>query len=223
MKPWIELGRAKVAGTSELVLRQRDDTFVIRVDGQELMSSRLYGSEKKLAEIGCAGLTGAGVRVLIGGLGLGYTLRAALDTVGPKAEVVIAEISPAVVEWNRTYLGHLASRPLDDPRVTLFVGDVGAAIREAPGKFNAILLDVDNSAEALCLPSNDSLYTKAGLIATGRALRPHGVYGVWTSERTPSFERRLRGVGFQVEVHDVRARAAKAGLMHAIYIGRRGP
>jgi spermidine synthase len=222
VKPWVELGRARVAGTSELVLRRRDDTYVIRVDGQELMSSRLYGSEKKLAELGCAGLTGPGVRVLIGGLGMGYTLRAALDTVGPAAEVVIAEISPAVVEWNKTHLGHLAGQPLQDPRVTLFVGDVGGAIREAPGGFDAILLDVDNSAEALCLPSNDSLYTPHGLAASRRALRPNGRYGVWCSERTPSFERRLRAAGFEVKVHDVRARDAKGGLMHAIYLGYRG-
>jgi spermidine synthase len=216
MKPWIELGRARAPGGGELTLHQRDREFVIRVDGAELMSSRVHGSEEALAEVGIP--TGAAApRVLVGGLGMGFTLRAALDAVPARGEVVVAEISDAVVEWNRGPLAELAGAPLADRRVAVHVGDVGEAIRG--GRFDAILLDVDNSPHALTRPGNDALYSERGLAAARKALRPGGRLAVWSAVRAPAFERRLRRGGYQVSVHSARARGDRGGASHVIYVG----
>ena len=215
MKPWIELARVRPPGSGELSLHRRDRDLVIRVDGQELMSNRSVGSEQALATIGCAGV-GDG-RVLLGGLGLGYTLGAALAALGPRAAVVVAEISDVLVEWNRTVVGPEAAAALADPRVRVAIGDVGAAM--TPGGFDAILLDVDNSPHALTRPGDDGLYGERGLARAFAALTPGGRLAVWSAVRAPSFGRRLGAAGFTVAVHDVPARAG-SGAEHTIYLGR---
>ncbi|MBE7454338.1 MAG: hypothetical protein HS111_37450 [Kofleriaceae bacterium] len=217
MKPWIELARAPAPGGGELSLHRRDRELVIRVDGQELMSSRRHASEDHLAAVGCAGV-GAG-RVLIGGLGMGFTLRAALAALPAGARLVVAELSAAVVAWNRELLGPEAAATLRDPRVRLEIADVAALLTE-PGGYDAILLDVDNSPHALTQPANRSLYAAAGLAAAHRALRPGGRLAVWSAERAPPFSRRLTAAGFAVELHDARAHRGR-GATHTIYVGRR--
>lgn len=220
MKPWIELARARADGGGELSLHRRDDELVIRVDGQELMSSRRHASEEALATLGCAGLTGAAPRVLIGGLGLGFTLRATLALVGPRAEIVVAEISPVLVEWNRTVVGPEVAAALADPRVRVHVGDVAEPMAER-GHLDAILLDVDNSPHALTRPANAGLYAPRGLARAHAALRPGGRLAVWSAAPYPAFQRHLAAAGFAVETHTTRARGARGGTPHTIFIGRR--
>jgi spermidine synthase len=220
VKPWIVRGRARAEGGGELTLHQRDHEFVIRVDGRELMSSRRHGSEDELARIGCAGL-GPSPRVLVGGLGLGFTLRAALEVLPAGARVVVAELVDAVVAWNRDVLGHLAGHPLRDPRVEVIVGDVADAIR-APGEgFDGILLDMDNGPEALVRADNAALYAPAGLAAVRAALRPGGAVAVWSADRDEAFARALRRAGFDARVHDVEIVPGRRGARHAIFVGRR--
>ena len=218
MKPWVELARAKPEGTGVLSLHQRGDEYVIRVDGELLMSSRRHESEDRLATIGCAHMRGTAPRVLVGGLGMGYTLRAVLDLLPPRGEVVQAEISADVVEWNRGVLGPLAGRPLDDPRTRVHLGDVLDAMRAAPAAYDAILLDIDNSPHALTRAANRALYDERGLRAALRALRPRGCLAVWSAAETPEFERRLKKAGFAVESHVAHARPGGGGR-HTIYTG----
>jgi len=226
MVPWRELGRAKLgAGTSsansELVLAQRGDEFAIRLRGAELMNSRSHASEEALAKLGCAGLGDrSGARVLIGGLGMGFTARAALDALPRDAQVTIVELVPEVVEWNRTHLAELAKRPLDDPRVTLKVGDVADVIAAQQEQWNAILLDVDNGPDAFTAPSNAKLYGLKGLIACRRALIPGGALAVWSVEDDNKFTDRMRGAAFEVDKQRVPARP-NSTVKHVIWVGRR--
>lgn len=221
MIPWQLLGKAQAPGGGTLTLHQRGDEYVIRVDGRELMSSRAHGSEESLARIGCRDLQGrARPRVLVGGLGMGYTLRATLDVLPAGAEIVVAELVDAVVTWNRGPLAHLAGRPLEDPRVSVEVADVGALLRRPGPRFDAILLDVDNGPQGLTRRANHALYTDAGLTAARRALRPGGCYAVWSASRHRDFARRLGRAGFRVETHDARARKAGRSPLHTIYTGR---
>jgi len=194
--PWETLGRALVSpgSSSELVLYRRGGEYVIRVDGRELMSSRAHGSEEAMATLACRSL-GPSSRVLVGGLGLGYTVRAALDSLPADAELVVAEIAPAVVEWNRGPLAHLAGRPLDDPRVTVHGADVAALLR-AGKRYDAILLDVDNGPAALTRKANQALYGDSGVATAKAALRPGGVFAVWSSDPDRRFTSRLRRAGF---------------------------
>jgi spermidine synthase len=218
---WKRLGRAQTPDGLELVLSQRGDEFRINADKFELMSSRLHGSEEELARLACAPLASTPApRVLIGGLGLGYTLRAALDALPDSAKVVVAEIVPAVIEWNRTLLGHLAGRPLDDRRVQIEPRDVGAVLRTTVSRFDAILLDVDNSPHALTCKTNHILYQDAGIAAAKQVLRPAGVLAVWSAVPDPAFERRLRRAGLSAESVRVRARGDKGGSEHTIFLGR---
>jgi spermidine synthase len=224
--PWETLGRARAEGGGELVLYRRGGEYVIRVNGRELMSSRAHGSEAALAELACARLTGgsgsesAAPRVLVGGLGMGYTLRATLDLLPATASVVVAEIVPEVVEWNRGPLAALAGDPLRDPRVTVEVGDVGALLRRTTTRFDAILLDVDNGPIALTRKANQSLYADPGLVLAKRCLRPAGVMAVWSAAPDDRFVRRLTRAGFAVETHDVPARGVAGGPKHTIFVGR---
>jgi spermidine synthase len=218
MIPWAVLGRARAPEGGELVLYQRGGEFVIRVGGRELMSSRAHGSEEELAALACPDV-GPGARVLIGGLGLGYTVRATLDHVPADAQVVVAEIVPAVIEWNRGPLAHLAGRPLDDPRVAVCESDVGRVLRRGP-RWNAILLDVDNGPVALTRKGNHGLYTEAGLAAAKAALRPRGVLAVWSATPDRRFVGRLHKAGFKAEAVDVPARGVAGGPMHTIFIAR---
>ena len=191
-------------------------------DGKSLMSSRMHGSEEALAAFACRRL-GATERpcVLVGGLGMGFTLRATLDLLPRDAKVVIAELVPAVVEWNRGQLGPLAGHPLKDRRVQIEVGDVAVVLRLAPSHFDAVLLDVDNGPAAFTTSQNSGLYDDRGLAAIRAALKGDGVLAVWSAREDRKFEQRLRYAGFTVEVERVRGRLKKGGPRHTIFLARR--
>jgi len=224
MTPWIFLDSAQVPGNGgELCLYQRGDEFSIRIRGHgELMNSRVHGSEDALAEHTCVRLEDRlHPRLLIGGLGMGFTLAAALRRVGDQAEVVVAELVPAVVAWNRGPLGEQAGNPLQDPRVTIHEGDVAHILKAEQQTFDAILLDVDNGPAGLTRKENDWLYSLDGLNAAYAALRPQGVLAVWSAGPDKAFMQRLRKVGFKVDEVRVRAHGTK-GARHIIWFATRG-
>lgn len=223
MIPWEFIDRAGVPGSDrELRLYRRGGEFSIRVAGCELMNSRMHGSEDALAEYACDRIAGRpSPRVLIGGLGMGYTTAAALGRLGHGARVVVAELVPKVVAWNREHLGALAGHPLADPRVTVREADVSRIIMEESRAWDAILLDVDNGPGGLTRRENDRLYGPAGLAAAYSALRPAGVLAVWSAAADPAFTRRLRQSGFTVDEVGVRARDTR-GSRHTIWLARRG-
>ncbi|MEO8383064.1 MAG: spermidine synthase [Acidobacteriota bacterium] len=217
MIPWTLLDRAPLPDSSdEIRLYQRGAEYAIRVANYELMNSRVHGSEEALAELAFAKLAGRSrMRVLVGGLGIGYTLAAALRGLDAGGEAVVAELVPAVVKWNRGPLAALAGHPLDDPRVLVLEKDVARVIRENRGGFDAILLDVDTGPRALTHEDNRRLYDAAGLRVAYAALRPRGVLAIWSGGRDPAFTRRLSEAGFTVE--EVRARArGEGGRAHYI-------
>jgi spermidine synthase len=182
------------------------------------MNSRVHGSEDALAELACQKLADRPhARVLIGGLGMGFTLAAALQQLGPGAEVVVAELVPEVVTWNRELLSALAGHPLEDPRVTVYEGDVGQLIGAERDAYDAILLDVDNGPEGLTRKENDSLYSPAGLRAALAALRPRGILGVWSITPDQPFSKRLKQAGFNVE--EIRVRNRHGGGRYMIWLG----
>jgi spermidine synthase len=221
--PWVHLDTAKTPGGGQLRLMQRGAEFSIRLGANELMNSRLSGSEEALAAIPCARIRGRPApRVLIGGLGMGFTLRAALAALGGQAEVVVAELVPAVVEWARGPMASLFGDCLRDPRVCLREGDVGRLIGSARSAYDAILLDVDNGPEGLTRQANDSLYDSTGLRAARIALRPAGILAVWSSGPDRSFTARLRGAGFGVEEIRARANGAGGGARHVIWVATAG-
>jgi spermidine synthase len=222
MKPWELLGESRTPDGTRLTLMKRDRELVIFADGKILMSSRMHGSEEALATLACAHVKDATApRVLIGGLGLGYTLRATLDVLPPHASVVVAELVPAVVAWNRGPLGPLATHPLDDPRVSVVEGDVTVTMRREAAGFDAILLDVDNGPDAFTSSLNTGLYDNHGVTLARSALRPHGVLAVWSAWEDRKFEQRLRWAGFALSVHRVRARLKQGGPRHTIFVGKR--
>lgn len=219
MKPWEILARATTPAGAELVLARRGDEHVIRVDGRVLMSSRQHGSEEEMAHLACERLQSrTAPRVLIGGLGLGFTLRAALDCLPPTAELVVGELVPALVEWNRGLLAPLAGSPLSDARVRVVEGDVAALIAGARAEFDAILLDVDNGPSALTSPANARLYGPSGLRAARRALRAQGLLCLWSAGPDEAFAARLRESGFSVEVAQAGARGPTGGTRHVLFL-----
>ena len=223
MIPWLKLDTAKVPGGDgeELRLMQRGAEFSIMCGANELMNSRLSGSEEALARLTCERITGvAQPRLLIGGLGMGFTLRAALAALGPGAQIVVAELVPAVVAWARGPMQPVFGDSLVDPRVTIEVGDVGACIAAAPGGWDAILLDVDNGPDGLTRAGNDALYTAAGLRRAHAGLRPGGVLAVWSSGPDRAFSQRLAKAGFAVEETRVRA-TGRSGARHVIWLATR--
>lgn len=206
---------------AELSLYRRGEEFSIRVDKSELMNSRVHGSEEALARIVCARVVDRPrPRVLIGGLGMGYTLAAALRQLGPDSQVVVAELSLAVVRWNRGPLASLAGSPLEDRRVTLHEDDVGKVLQAEHGAYDAIVLDVDNGPEGLTRKGNDWLYARTGLAAIFRALRPAGVLSVWSASPDHAFTHRLRCAGFHVDSLRVPA-GPGTGRQHTIWIASR--
>jgi spermidine synthase len=222
MKPWILLGDSHTPDGTRLTLMTRDREHVIFADGKILMSSRMHGSEEALATLACAHVTKASSpRVLVGGLGLGYTLRATLDVLPPGATVVVAELVPGVVEWNRGPLGPLAGHPLEDRRVEVAVGDVAVTMRKEKVGFDAILLDVDNGPDAFTSAQNAGLYANHGVTQAHAALKPGGVLAVWSAWEDRKFEQRLRWAGFTVTMHRVRARLKQGGPRHTIFLGQR--
>lgn len=222
MLPWERIAHAEADDGTPLELRKRGREYLILAGGRDLMSSEDEGSSRALAELGCAHLAGrAEARVLVGGLGMGYTLRAALDRVGPKARVEVAELVPAVAEWNRGPLGELAGHPLHDPRTELRLEDVRLCIAAATERYDAILLDVDNGPIALAHAKNDTLYHRRGLERARRALRPGGVLGVWSLLDDIRFTRRLEQTGFEASVHRVPGSRKGRGRTHVVWIAKR--
>lgn len=222
MIPWTLIDSAKLPGQGELRLKRRGREFSIMLGSIELMNSRLSGSEEALATLTCARLRDAPQsRILIGGLGMGFTLRAALEVLGPEARVELAELVPEVVAWAKGPMAEVFAGCLDDPRVTVTVADVGAVIAAAPARYDAILLDVDNGPEGLTLPANDGLYSEAGLDAARHALRPGGVLAVWSQGPDRRFTQRLRQAGFSVEEKMVRAHKGRSGARHVIWLAVR--
>jgi spermidine synthase len=223
MIPWTQLGSATVPGDGgEMRLYRRGSEFAIRVGPHELMNSRIYGSEDALAELSCDRLAGRDrARVLIGGLGMGFTLAGVLSHVGKHASVVVAELVPAVVGWNRNEMAELNGPALDDARVAVRESDVARVIREKPDNWDAILLDVDNGPSALTSKANDRLYSLTGLRAAFAALRPRGLLAVWSASNDPSFTHRLHQAGFEVEQLPVRARGRSGGSRFVIWIAQR--
>ena len=212
------LGSAQVPGGEELRLYRHDRDYMIVLDRNELMSTRRSGSEIALATQSIARV--AGVKrphILLGGYGMGFTLRAALEVLGPDAEITVAELVPEIITWARGPMAELMAGCLDDPRVTLLVGDVGDVIEARPGDFDAILLDVDNGPDGLVREDNNRLYSKRGLAAAKRALRPGGVLAVWSATKEPAFTARLRKAGDVVDEVGVRARSNGKGPMHMIW------
>nr|WP_246363135.1 hypothetical protein [Deinococcus budaensis] len=194
--------------------------FSIQISGyvSELMNSRQHASEDALADLACAAIAGrARPHVLVGGLGMGFTLAAALRGVGPSGTVTVAELVPEVVEWNKGPLGECAGHPLRDPRTRVHVGDVAELLRRGQGTFDAVLLDVDNGPEGMTHHGNDWLYSPPGLAAAQRTLRPGGVLAVWSATPEPRFTTRLNRAGFRTEVHTVRARPGK-GAHHTVWL-----
>ena len=193
MKLKTQIASTTAPDGSQLVLFRHQDDYIITVDRHDLMVSRAHESEHELARLGCAHLTThPSPKVLIGGLGMGYTLRQALDLLSPHATVVVAELLPEIVRWNREYLGNLNNHPLADARVALQLDDVANVIHNSSGCFDAILLDVDNGPEAITDCRNNQLYTPEGIRASLRALRPNGCLAIWSAFDDPDFERRLR-------------------------------
>jgi spermidine synthase len=220
MKPWELLGQTRTPEGEDMTLMRRDTEYVILANGRPLMSSRMHGSEEALATLACAKLrTAEEPRVLVGGLGMGFTLRATLDLLPADATIVIAELVPAVVEWHRGPLGRLAGSPLKDRRVVIDVGDVGATLRGGVGHFDAVLLDVDNGPAAFTAAHNQGLYDDCGLAAARDALKPGGTLAVWSAWEDRKFEQRLRYAGFTVTVERVRARLKKGGPRHVVFLG----
>ncbi|MDH3971996.1 MAG: hypothetical protein OEU63_07450, partial [Gammaproteobacteria bacterium] len=208
MTPWILLDSAQVPGNGgELRLYQRNDEFSIKITGRgELMNSRVHGSEDALAEHSCARLVNRTTpRLLIGGLGMGFTLAAALKHLGNQAQVEVAELIPAVVAWNRGPLGEPSGQPLRDPRVTVIEKDIALLLKAAEQSYDAILLDVDNGPEGLTRKENDWLYSIDGLSETCAALRPGGILAVWSAGPDNIFAQRLRKTGFVTDEIRVRA------------------
>lgn len=223
MKPWVVIGRARTPDGTELTLTHHVSEYIIQADGKGLMSSRMHASEDALAVLGCAGArTRTRPAVLIGGLGLGYTLRAALDVLPADASVLVAELVPEVIEWNRGPLGPVAGHPLDDPRVHVESTDVAAVLARSRRRFDAVLLDVDNGAAALTTASNYRLYDNAGIATIRNALTAGGVLALWSLTDDAEFQQRLSTRGFRVVREKVRARGAKGGARHSILVAHLG-
>jgi spermidine synthase len=221
VKPWNTIASAKSPDGTPIELCRRDDEYVIRAGGRDLMSSRANASEKVLATLGCAFVPPRGARVLIGGLGMGFTLRAALDRLSEDAEVRVAELSGDVIAWNRGPLAGLASNPCADPRVTVELSDVAVMVAKAGGErgFDAILLDVDNGPEAIAQSSNARLYSVKGLTKMAAALVGEGTLAIWSAGDAPELIRRMEEVGFAVEAHRVPS-SRSGGRRNVIFVGR---
>jgi spermidine synthase len=221
--PWEVLGEADAPDGTRLSLTRRGHEYVILANGKSLMSNRMHGSEEALATFGlssCAKAPDGKPRVLVGGLGMGYTLRATLDHLPPGATVEVAELLSAVVDWNRGTLGPLAGHPLADKRVRVIQGDGAATVRRNPGAYDAVLLDVDNGPAAFTTGFNGSLYANAGVASLRDSLKPGGTLAVWSAWDDRKFEQRLRYAGFAVSVEHVRARLKQGGPYHTIFVGR---
>jgi spermidine synthase len=219
MIPWIEIDKTQVPGAEvELRLMRRGSEFSMKLGQNELMNSRLSGSEEALATLSCKRIEGVRrPHLLIGGLGMGFTMRAALAVLGAQARITVAELVPAVITWARGPMAELFGDSLNDPRVSIREGDVAEMIRSQASVFDAVLLDVDNGPEALIRKANDALYDATGLNAIRHSLRPGGVLAVWSSGTNAAFTKRLRSADFEVNEVGVRATTKRSGAHHVIW------
>lgn len=221
MKPLERLGEARTPNGTLLALYRHDGAYLIRADGVELMSTRRHFSEDRLAEVACEPLRDrAGVRVLIGGLGLGFTLRAALRVLSRDADVVVAELVPEVIAWNADVRYGISVDAMQDPRVRVMHQDVNDVLRTYPAGFDAIMLDTDNGPDGMLMSENAALYARHGIAMTVAALRPGGSIVYWSVSDDPKFVRALRGSALDVVAHQVRAHES-TGPMHVLYVARR--
>ncbi|WP_422060248.1 spermidine synthase [Sphingopyxis sp.] len=225
MIPREHLGTAPVPGGEALYLYRRGRDFTIALDGNDLMSTRMSGSEEALADMSCDRLRdgadkGGGPHLLVGGYGMGFTLRAALARLGPDARVTVAELVPEIIDWARGPMAELTAGCLDDPRVELLLTDVSGVIGGAARLYDAILLDVDNGPDGLTRIGNDRLYSMGGLARAKAALRPGGILAIWSAAPDAKFSRRLKESGFAVEEVVVRARSNGKGPRHIIWFAR---
>ena len=220
MIPWEEIDRVKVPGhNGDITLLKRGHEFSIRTAGTELMNSRIHGSEELLAELTCKGIKKkSNVKILIGGLGMGYTLAAALDQSRTDTHITVSELIPAVIKWNMEHLGHLAGKPLEDPRVFVENKDVVNIIGGKKSFWDAILLDVDNGPAGLTRKENNRLYNMSGLKMSYRVLCPGGILAIWSSKEDAAFTHRLKQCGFQTQIKTVRARKTGKGSRHTIWL-----
>lgn len=222
MARFTEIGTATIPGKgTQLRLLQRNDEFSIKIAGTtgELMNSRVHGSEDALATLACERIAGQpSPRVLIGGLGMGFTLAAALSALGDDARVTVAELVPEVEEWNRGPLGAAAGNPLKDPRASVHIGDVAELLRTSEGQWDAILLDVDNGPEGLTRKENNWIYSPEGIAAAQKSLSPEGILAYWSAGPEQAFTERLRRAGFSVEPVTVRALRPGKGARHVIWL-----
>ena len=223
MIPWKQIDTARVPGSDvEIRLMRRGDEFSMKLGQNELMNSRLSGSEEALATLACRRIDAVKTpHLLIGGLGMGFTLRAALAVLGPKARITVAELVPAVIAWAKGPMVEIFGASLDDPRTKIREADVMEVIQSHASAYDAILLDVDNGPEGLIRKANDALYDPRGLKASHRALRPRGVLAVWSSGPHPQFSKRLRDAGFDVNEVAVRATTKRSGAHHIIWFATR--
>ncbi|MFH2058166.1 MAG: hypothetical protein ABIJ59_04635 [Pseudomonadota bacterium] len=223
MIPWETIDQARIPGQeSKITLRKRGTEFSIRTIETELMNSRVHGSEEALAELACRCLDHkSGLKILIGGLGMGYTLAAALAHSAPDSLITVSELIPAVIRWNREHLGHLAGMPLDNPRVSIKQEDVADTIKTQRSAWDAILLDVDNGPDGLTQKANNRLYNTIGLQKAFSALSPGGILAIWSSKPDPAFTARLKRCRFKTQAIDVRARENKKGSTHTIWLAQR--
>jgi spermidine synthase len=224
MDSWTTIDSTTIPGSdAELTLSQRNDDFAIRISGVpgDLMNSRRHHSEDALAEFACGRLSRIeNTRILVGGLGMGFTLATVLKTVRHSAEVIVAELVPAVVEWNRGLLGRCAGRPVEDSRTRIHLGDVADLLKQRSAKFDAILLDIDNGPEAMTHSDNEWLYSLAGLETIYEKLRPGGIVAIWSARADQRFTKRLNKTGFDVQLRTVRARPGK-GSRHTIFVAQK--
>jgi spermidine synthase len=222
VKPFELLARTLLPDGTLMKLTRRGDEYFILANSATLMSSRMHGSEEALATFACQrAQTKMQSSVLIGGLGMGFTVRATLDLLPPDATIVVAELLPAVVEWNRGPLGHLAGHPLDDHRVRIETANVADTLNSSPAQFDVIILDIDNGPVALTAAKNAALYDHQGIAAAHEALKSDGILGVWAAQPDPQFERRLRSAKFAVHAHTARGHTRNRGPRHTIYLARK--
>lgn len=220
MKPRVKIASAETRDGVVLELFEHDGAHEISIGGAALMGTRQHHSEEVLADVACADLA-AGARVLIGGLGIGYTLRRSLDLLPEDGRAVVAEVLTEIVEWNRGPLAQHAGRPLEDPRTELSIGDVARVIEGAESEFAAIMLDVDNGAMPMVMTRNSRLYSPAGLKKIRRALAPRGVLAIWSASDDPKLMDKLRAAGFETTSHEAHARPRRKGARHCIIKGVR--
>jgi len=221
MLPRELIGKALAPGGVELRLIQHGRDFMIVLDRNELMNSRMSGSEEALAVSTCERLDNPAAHILIGGYGMGFTLRAALGALGPNAKLTVAELVPEIIEWARGPMAQLTAGCLDDPRVNLMFGDVVDVINAGDNSYDAILLDVDNGPDGLITPANGRLYSQKGLANARAALRPGGILAIWSAAPDPNFSRKIGAAGFDVDEVVVRARSNGKGPRHVIWFARK--